>query len=65
MSGRRFLLCLVGVILAGSSLTAEEIRKIIRFSADDVNAADHPGWDPYLGYGRANLEKALVPIKIK
>jgi len=46
-------------------LTAEEIRNIIRFSADDVNAVDHPGWDPYLGYGRANLEKALVLIKIK
>ncbi len=46
-------------------LTAEEIRDIIRFSADDVNAADHPGWDPYLGYGRANLEKALVPIKLR
>jgi thermitase len=46
-------------------LTAKEIRNIIRFSADDVNAIDHPGWDRYLGYGRANLEKALVPIKLK
>ena len=46
-------------------LTAEEIKNIICFSADDVNAERNPGWDPYLGYGRADLEKALVPIKIK
>lgn len=46
-------------------LTAEEIRNIICFSADDLNAVDLPGKDPYLGYGRANLEKALAPIKIR
>jgi len=46
-------------------LKAEEIKNIICFSADDVNASRHPGWDPYLGYGRADLEKALIPIKIK
>jgi thermitase len=46
-------------------LKAEEIKNIICFSADDINSSIHPGWDRYLGYGRANLEKALVPIKIK
>lgn len=46
-------------------LSAEEIKDIICFSADDVNGSAHPGWDPYLGYGRANLEKALAPIRIK
>jgi thermitase len=46
-------------------LRAEEIKDIICFSADDVNKSSHPGRDIYLGFGRANLEKALVPIKIK
>jgi len=46
-------------------LHAEEIKDIIRFSADDVNQGQHPGWDRYIGYGRINLEKALSPIKIK
>jgi thermitase len=46
-------------------LKAEEIKNIICFSADDINHSKQPGWDRYLGYGRANLEKALVPIRIK
>lgn len=46
-------------------LTVAEIMDVIRYSADDVNAKEHPGRDDYLGYGRLNMEKALVPIKIK
>ncbi len=46
-------------------LNAEEIKNVIRFSADDVNHAQHPGWDRFIGYGRINLEKALCPIKIE
>jgi thermitase len=46
-------------------LHAEEIKDVIRFSADDVNEAQYPGWDKYIGYGRINLEKALKPIKIE
>ncbi len=46
-------------------LKAEEIKNIICFSADDINSSKHPGRDRYLGYGRANLEKALVPIRIR
>lgn len=45
-------------------LHAEEIKNIIRFSSDDVNQAQHPGWDRWIGYGRINLEKALKPIEI-
>ncbi len=37
---------------------------VIRYSADDVNSVDYPGNDEYIGYGRINMEKALVPIKI-
>lgn len=46
-------------------LKAREIMDIIRYSSDDINATQYPGPDNYLGYGRVNMEKALVPIKIK
>jgi len=43
-------------------LTAAEIMSIIRYSADDINSSLYPGKDDYVGYGRLNMEKALVPI---
>jgi len=46
-------------------LTPAEIMDIIRFSCDDINVSSIPGWDEFLGYGRLNMEKALVPIVIK
>lgn len=46
-------------------LKAGDIMNIIRYSADDVNEDDHPGRDDYIGYGRINMEKALVPLKLK
>jgi thermitase len=45
-------------------LKVAEIMNIIRYSADDVNASLFKGKDDYIGYGRINMEKALVPIKI-
>lgn len=45
-------------------LTVSEIMNVIRYSADDVNSSELPGEDEYIGYGRINMEKALVPIKI-
>jgi len=45
-------------------LESDEIMDIIRYSADDVNADEHPGKDDFIGNGRINMEKALVPIKI-
>ncbi|HUU36660.1 MAG TPA: S8 family serine peptidase, partial [Candidatus Desulfaltia sp.] len=45
-------------------LSVDDIMNIIRFSADDVNSGEYPGRDNYIGYGRINMEKALVPIKI-
>jgi len=46
-------------------LKAKEIMDIIRYSCDDINATQNPGKDNFIGYGRINMEKALVPIKIK
>ncbi|MGD0783384.1 MAG: S8 family peptidase, partial [Candidatus Aminicenantales bacterium] len=45
-------------------LTPVQIMDIIRYSADDVNASQYPGQDEYLGYGRINMAKALVPLII-
>ncbi len=43
-------------------LTAAEIMSVIRYSADDINSSIYPGKDDYIGHGRLNMEKALVPI---
>ncbi|MCX6560068.1 MAG: S8 family serine peptidase [Candidatus Aminicenantes bacterium] len=43
-------------------LTPAQIMAIMRYSADDVNAAGYAGKDEFLGYGRINMEKALVPL---
>lgn len=45
-------------------LTANDIMDIIRFSADDINASEYPGKDEFIGYGRINMEKALIPFII-
>lgn len=45
-------------------LTASDIMNIIRYSADDVNSDLYPGKDQFIGYGRINAEKALVPLII-
>ena len=46
-------------------LSPKDIMNIIRYTADDINQNEHPGLDEYIGYGRINMEKALVPVKIK
>ena len=45
-------------------LTVDEVMDIIRFSADDINSTLLPGKDQYIGYGRINIEKAIVPLII-
>jgi subtilisin family serine protease len=45
-------------------LSASEIMCVIRYATDDVNSSSHPGKDDYLGYGRINMKKAIVPIII-
>jgi len=46
------------------SLTPSQILSVIRYSADDVNASIYPGRDDFLGFGRINMEQALVPLKV-
>lgn len=45
-------------------LSPSDIMNVIRYTSDDINQGDYPGKDDYIGYGRINMEKALVPIKI-
>jgi hypothetical protein len=45
-------------------LTQKQIMDIIRYTADDVNKAQKPGQDDDIGYGRINMERALVPYKL-
>ena len=45
-------------------MSAEDIMNIIRYTADDVNSATQSGKDDFIGYGRINMERALVPIII-
>jgi subtilisin family serine protease len=47
------------------NLSAAQIMNVIRYSADDVNFVNNLGIDDYIGYGRINMEKALVPTVIK
>ena len=47
------------------NLTAAQIMNVIRYSADDVNFVNNLGKDNYIGYGRINMDKALVPTTIK
>ncbi|MCX6571516.1 MAG: S8 family peptidase [Candidatus Aminicenantes bacterium] len=46
-------------------LQPAEIMKIIRYSADDVNASVYRGRDDHIGYGRINMERALAPYILK
>ncbi len=45
-------------------LTPKQIMDVIRYTADDVNKALLPGKDNEIGYGRINMERALVPYRL-
>jgi hypothetical protein len=46
---------------AKPDLTADEIMIIVRYTADDINRTALPGRDDHAGYGRINMQRALVP----
>lgn len=46
-------------------LTPAQVMDVIRYSCDDINVQAYPGRDEFLGYGRLNMEKALVPLVVK
>jgi len=46
---------------AKPGLAADEIMMIVRYTADDINRTAFPGQDDHAGYGRINMQRALVP----
>jgi thermitase len=46
-------------------LSVTEVMNVIRYTADDVNAATAPGRDDHAGSGRINMERALTPYVIR
>ncbi len=46
-------------------LSVADVMNVIRYTADDVNAATAPGLDDHAGYGRVNMERALTPYVIR
>jgi subtilisin family serine protease len=61
-----FVTGVVSLLLSQNpSLTPEQIRTILRESADDQvgdPSEDTPGWDRYYGAGRLNAYKALLRV---
>ncbi len=50
----------VGLMLSvNNSLTADEVRRVLRMSADDMTPDTNPGWDQFTGAGRVNAYRAL------
>lgn len=50
----------VGLMLSvNNNLTADQVRRILRMSADDMQPDTHPGWDQLTGAGRVNAYRAL------
>ncbi len=45
-------------------LANDVVMRLIKFTADDVNQASHPGVDDYAGYGRINLSRLLGPYEL-
>ncbi|MGE5742264.1 MAG: S8 family peptidase [Candidatus Aminicenantes bacterium RBG_16_66_30] len=46
-------------------LAVDDIMKLIRYTADDINKTAFPGRDDYAGYGRINMTRALAPYILK
>jgi thermitase len=49
---------------AKPDLSVDDIMKVIRYTADDINRATAPGRDDHVGYGRINMARALAPTII-
>jgi hypothetical protein len=45
------------------SLYNDDLAHLIRYSADDLNKENNPGFDQYLGWGRLNVHAALLRLR--
>jgi subtilisin family serine protease len=50
---------------AKPDLPVDDIMKIIRYTADDINKTAYPGRDDHAGYGRINMTRALAAYILK
>jgi thermitase len=50
---------------AKPDLPVDDIMKIIRYTADDINKTTYPGRDDHAGYGRINMTRALAAYILK
>ncbi len=50
---------------AKPGLPVDDIMKVIRYTADDINRTTHPGRDDHAGYGRINMTRALAAYILK
>jgi subtilisin family serine protease len=48
------------VLSQNPGLTPDEVMDRVKYTAEDVNAATHPGEDDWLGFGRVNAHRALT-----
>jgi thermitase len=46
---------------AKPGLSVDDVMKVLRYTADDINKSLFPGRDDHAGYGRVNMARALVP----
>ena len=50
---------------AKPDLPVDDLMKLIRYTADDINKTVYPGRDDHAGYGRINMTRALTPYILK
>jgi thermitase len=50
---------------AKPDLGADDLMKLIRYTADDINKTVYPGRDDHAGFGRINMARALTPYILK
>ncbi len=48
------------VLSRNPSLTPAQVMDQLKYTAEDVNAAEHPGRDDWMGFGRVNAYRALT-----
>ena len=53
------------IVSAKPDLPPADVMNVIRYTADDINRASYPGRDDFAGYGRINMERALVPYILR
>lgn len=53
------------IVSAKPDLAPADVMNVIRYTADDINRTAYPGRDSYAGYGRINMERALVPYILR